>query len=224
MKKHQCFFELNRKEKNKQYINIKNKIGSRKGRIFYTDHYMDDDEYTVDPNNPYDIHPRSQKSTWLDLYFLSKKHRFFYNACFITRDMAALDAIEDYIKIEAEKRCTKAAPPPNEWFQGGACFKRNEKYSDYFFELDTNEEKVRQEVFTHTINVQSDVRMDFKYACGVGLYITVDTDDLTTEVVNNTIIDFWNAGETITNGKIITYMGDDIHKLFTREYFQKKQP
>lgn len=226
--KHKTFFELSGTQRRRQYINIKNKISTRKGRLFYTDLYMDDDEYTLDPDNPYDYHPRSQKSAWLDLYFLSKKHRFYYNACFITRDMAVIDVVDDYISEEADKRCTFEFPPVSEWFtckpsKYGTSISRNPNYKDYFEEHDSLSEIIKEEVFNEkTINIRTDVRMDYTYASGVGLYATLDTDDLTIDVVNKWIQDFWDSGERITNGIVIPYQGDDIRKLYTKDYFKKQ--
>lgn len=226
--KHKTFFELSGTQRRTQYIHIKNLIGKHPERLFYTPHVMENDDYEPDENFP-EFNQQKQKSCWCDLYFLSKKYRFYYNACFITRDMAAIDAIDDYINEEADKRNKFNSPTLGEWFlttpssKGLSLLKRNPNYDNYFEEYDRLQEEIKEEVFnSKVVTIQTDTCFDFKYCSGVGLHATLDTDDLTIDVMNEWIENFWKNGETISKGKSISYSGDDIRKLYTSEYFKRQ--
>jgi len=231
MRKHKnkTFFELSGTQRKKQYIHIKNMIGKHPDRLFYTHHIMENDDYKPTENFP-EYNQQKQKSCWCDLYFLSKKYRFYYNACFITRDMAVIDSIDDYVREEADKRNFLKPPDIAEWFtttptnqKGYSLFERNVNYEDYFNELDRLQEVIKEEVFnSKVITIQTDTRFDFKYCSGVGLYATLDTDDLTIDSINAWIENFWKTGETINKGKSISYSGDDLRKLYTSEYFKRQ--
>lgn len=224
--KHKTYFEHSRKKRNHLYIKTKNRIASRPGRLFYTDHLMDDDK--VDNSDVELIKHADQMSWWCDIYFLSKKNRMFYNVCLITKNMAAMDAVDDYVSTEADKRCTNKAPSGRDYFTttetktGYSKLSRNVNYNDYFEEYDNLSKVIKQEVIdTKTINIRTDVRMDFSYYAGVGLYATLDVDDLTVEVINKWIQDFWDGGECITNGYVIPFKGKDIERLYDREAFKR---
>jgi len=228
--KSKTFFQKTGTQRRKQYIYIKNKISKRPERLFYTDHLLENDAYEPDEYNP-TYNPHEYKSWWCDLYFLSKKNGIFYNACFITKDMAAHDAVEEYIRTEAEKRNTIPRPKDGDWFtfdpipgSKNTLFGRNKNHTDYFNELDRLENVIKEEVLSsHTITINTDTRMDFKYRSGIGLYATLDTDDLTIEAMNNWIDNFWKNGERISKGKEIVYSGESLHNLYNRELY-KRQP
>lgn len=205
-----------RKEKNLSYIKIKNLVSKEektKGRHFFTDQILNakdstNEEYTKDKH-----------TWWIDLYFMSKQYKHFYNVTLITKNMAAMDAINDHCdSFDTPNRPEKlfyTIPVPNKSYSE---FHSTPEATIWWEEVAKNKKaKLLELIASGTVTVKNDTVMDFKYASGIGLHATLDVDNLTEENINAWIEDFWAKGETISPGYDIVIPNTEIESMFARE-------
>ena len=199
-----------RSKKARSYIKLKNLVSTEeatKQRHFYTDHLLNekDGEYPcVDKTH-----------WWLDLYFMSKKHKMYYNVALITRKMAAMDAIDeacDSFDTPNKPKVLFTFKPVGDGL--------NEMITppdatNWWNEVSKNKaQKIRNLIANGKVVVKNSTSLDFKYKSGVGLHATLDVDDLTEDVINKWIEDFWANGETISPGYDIHITSDSIAEMY----------
>lgn len=205
-----------RKEKNLSYIKIKNLVSKEektKGRHFFTDHILNakdsnDEEYTKDKH-----------TWWIDLFFMSKQYKHFYNVTLITKNMAAMDQINElYDSYDTPNRPETlfyTVPVPN---KGYSEFHSTPEADIWWEEVRKNKKaKLLELIASGKVTVKNDTVMDFKYSYGIGLHATLDVDNLTEENINAWIEDFWNKGETISPGYSIVIPNSEIASMFKHE-------
>lgn len=200
------WFQQTRKERNSKYIRIKSKIdkANKIGRLFHTHHYLNEKDGE-------DYEP--QDHWWIDLYFMSKKNRLFYNVTLITKNMAAMDAIDEL--------CLEQYPPlPSPWpkkCKDFNCWFNSPEQDAWGDAVKEVEKRVVDNVVKNcTVTVKDDIRLDYSYVSGIGLYATLDVDSLSEENINAWIEKFWADGETISPGKEIIIPSADIKKWYDR--------
>lgn len=204
MKKHVPFYNQTRQQRNLKYIQTKNLIRKEfetKGRLFYSHHVINSkDGQEKESTNGFD---------WCDIYFMSKKHRHFYNVCLITTKTAAADILQDVIcysennKIKMLKDTVKneRGCKPVEWTDDALA---------YFARRDAYQVNKLEELKDASLNVNVGETFDFQYVSGVGLYATLDVPELTEEVINQYISDFWDKGEVASIKKVVQIKVSDV--------------
>lgn len=204
MKKHVPFYNQTRQQRNLKYIQTKNLIQKEfktKGRLFYSHHVINSkDGQEKESTNGFD---------WCDIYFMSKKHRHFYNVCLITTKTAASDLLVDLIcysennKIKMLKDTVK-----NE--MGWKTVEWTDDALAYFARRDAYQANKLEELKDASLNVKVGESFDFQYTGGVGLYVTLDVPELTEEAINQYISDFWDKGEVASIEKVIQIKVSDV--------------
>ena len=211
------FFQRSRKSRNLSYIQMKNKISeehAKKGRNFYSYHIINEKDIE-------NVDLEKHKSAWVDLYFLSRKHKFFYNVELITKDMAALDAIKEYCYKQREHISFPSNIGHKEISESGMITtKLSQEYLDYMAKVKEIDLQTVEKMYeTHKVIVRDITRLDYTYSHGVGLHAVVDTDNLTEGVIMKWINDFLDNGECISNGKEIPYSVERLKRIQTREHY-----
>lgn len=205
-----------RKEKARSYIKLKNLVSKEektKGRNFFTDHILNakdstDEEYT-----------KEHRTWWIDLFFMSKKYKHYYNVTLITKNMAAMDAINELCDSfdtpnRPKELFTTTKIPNSNYLQWNS----TPEADIWWLEVAKNKkERLLALIKSGTVIVKNDTVMDFKYSSGIGLHATLDVDDLTEENINAWIEDFWDKGETISPGYDILIPSSEIESMFKRE-------
>ena len=209
------FAESSRKQRCKKYITIKNLITKEqrtKGRNFYSHHLINEKDITDEDIDL--INEINRPHHWLDLYFMSKKSRTFYNVALITKNMAAMDDLDEKLSYNEN--------PPEHSYDTVKCdngmveMKFTDEYEDYFKRSEHNKEHQLIDYFNSGVEtvVKTEIRFDHTYVSGIGLYATIDADSLTEEVVMAWINEFLSSGENETTGNDVVVPNESIKKMY----------
>ena len=204
------FIDRSRRVKKLLFIRVKNRMGDRG---YWTDHYIDSSEEGWEEG--YGDHQ------WIDIFFVSKKYaNVFYNCTLITGCMQYWDAFNDVVwnKVKEEvgdEMWEQAHEWTKERVRGG--WKINYTYPD-----------VRRVVMDRITEMEieygkggeievSEV-MDYNYQYGVGLNVTIACDNITGEVIEKWIKDFYARGEVVRDGEKFVVTPDMLSKW---NYYRK---
>lgn len=198
-RKHTPWYAQTRSKRNRSYIIIKKRCdeASKIGRLFSTDLVLN--EKDLNGMTPEEAWPNGDRRTWwIDIFFMSKKHRHFYNVELITKNMAAIDAVDRFV------------------WHGDTDDIDPSIVSKYYNNRKSDSMKERLDYIADkcSVTVKDKTSLHFNYVGGVGLHAVVDADDLTEEVINKWIENFWENGEISSPGTPITLSPENIRSYF----------
>lgn len=210
-----------RKERNRSYIKMKGRVDKEiktKGRLFWTDHYLnskdtDGQEYV------------NENCAWIDLYFMSKQHRIFYNVALTTVNMTAYDEISQHEEIyKDDNKPTLFHTSTPSTVPGFKKWNLTPEAKGYFERTDARRKRFIEFVKEKCdVIIHDSITMDFNYRSGVGLHATLNVDNLTEENINEWIQKFWDNGETISPGSPIKITNEAIDHMFANELAMSTQ-
>lgn len=204
------FIDKSRKAKKLEFIRLKNKIGSRG---YWTDHYIDSSELGWEEG--YSDHQ------WIDIFFLSKKHaNVLYNCTLITGCMQYWDAFDDFVWNQVKEEVGEEVwEQAHEWtkekVRGG--WKINYTYPDVRRVVMDRISEVEIE-YGKGGEIEVSEVIDYNYKFSVGLNATIACDNITGEVIEKWIEDFYARGEVVRVGEKFVVTIDMLSKW---NYYRK---
>lgn len=216
-KKRHSWHEKSTNAKKYQYIRVKNRIQkeAHKGRIFYSPHVLD-------ANDKWFTDDMLTDHFWFDAYFMSKKHRMFYNADVISAGYRALELIRDYASDVIEERHPELADalewefhPSDKKGFSRMVFKYPEKVEE---RRRIHDDIVREFIAKHeTYTVDCVSSFDHKYRHGVGFSIVIPQVKISVADFNAWIEEFWANGE-VAPRSTATLTQQDLKGIFSHLY------
>lgn len=205
IEKHISFLDLSTRKRRERVNDLKKQIKKMNGignGLFYTNHLVVDkygksngklDHLSDEEKEIINI---GKRHSWLDFYFLSKKHKnVLYNATISTsysilmEDLDAIDHSKEKIENQNEK-------------EKAQYFLKNIDMENYY------KENIEKEKFINKNQYLGYVNKDYKYAYGIGLNIVIaDKKYLTIEDIEKFIQDFWDNDEIEINPEYIYKCG-----------------
>ena len=205
-----------RKERARKYIKIKNLITKEKskGRNFYSHHLINEKDITDENMDADTLHEITKDHHWIDLYFMSRKYRTFYNVAMQTKAMTATDYLDEKLAYEE--------PTPEHSYDviklegGGAEWRFTDEYEEYYKRMQADKKEKLTQYFNSGVitTVNAQIVFDRTYVSGIGLYVTVDANSLTEEVIVNWINKFLDDGELETIGEEVAVHNGILKKMY----------
>jgi hypothetical protein len=191
-KKKKSFIDLSRSKRCDKVIKIKNRIAKQApiyGGLFSTDFICE--QFSLGNEK------ESKNCAWFDCYCLSKRDKsIFYNVEIITSGLEYEDIVMELVYRSIDETLKAAnIQIPSSLKEASTFFVTPLDIFDKRTYREQLQCLVKSFIEKDHIKVYESFKLDFTYRFGIGLYIVVDAESLTKDLINSSIKKFYDLGE-----------------------------